>query len=88
MPDDTAAAEMPKYKCHKEVHALKIEGVRIDLGGYATLTFEDKTFAPRQMPAEWNLKFRPKAGGYYVVYKDGYTSWSPGDVFEAGYTKL
>lgn len=25
-------------------------------------------------------------GGYYVVYDDGYTSWSPGEVFEAGYT--
>lgn len=27
-------------------------------------------------------------GGYYVVYDNEYTSWSPGDVFEAGYTPI
>lgn len=27
-------------------------------------------------------------GGYYVVYDDGYTSWSPAKAFEEGYTLL
>jgi hypothetical protein len=26
----TAETEMPRYKCHKEVHALKIVGVQLD----------------------------------------------------------
>ena len=28
------------------------------------------------------------ARGYKVVYEDGYISWSPKDVFEAGYTEI
>lgn len=28
------------------------------------------------------------AGGYYVRYPDGYTSWSPADAFEHGYTAI
>lgn len=26
--------------------------------------------------------------GYYVVYDDGYKSWSPAKAFEEGYTKI
>lgn len=26
--------------------------------------------------------------GYYVVYTDGYVSWSPAKAFEEGYTKV
>jgi len=31
---------------------------------------------------------RPEVGGYYVVYKDGYKSYSPAKAFEEGYTRL
>lgn len=27
-------------------------------------------------------------GGYYVVYEDGHTSWSPAEAFEAGYAQV
>ena len=33
-------------------------------------------------------KNKPFVGGYYVVYKDGYKSFSPADAFEDGYSKL
>ena len=33
-------------------------------------------------------KHNPQAGGYYVVYEDGYKSWSPAEAFESGYTKM
>lgn len=29
-----------------------------------------------------------KVGGYYVVYEDGYESWSPAEAFEKGYTLI
>lgn len=77
------AQEMPRYKSHKEVNALKIELVQIPS---RTLHFHDKRFSPRSVSREYYEKHNPKAGGYYVVYEDGYESWSPGDVFEAGYT--
>lgn len=30
-------------------------------------------------------KHNPQIGGYYVLYPDGYESWSPAEAFEAGY---
>ena len=33
-------------------------------------------------------KHTPQLGGYYVVYDDGYSSFSPAKAFEEGYTRL
>ena len=33
-------------------------------------------------------KHAPQPGGYFVLYEGGYTSWSPADAFEAGYTPV
>jgi hypothetical protein len=30
-------------------------------------------------------KHKPQVGGYYVLYKDGYASFSPASAFEEGY---
>jgi hypothetical protein len=30
----------------------------------------------------------PKIGDYFVIYEDGYQSWSPKAAFESGYTKV
>lgn len=80
--------EMPKYKSHKEIHALKIKEIREseEQGGVAQLVFEDTRFAPREVDHWWVDKHNPKAGGYFVVYADGYQSWSPAEAFEEGYT--
>lgn len=40
---------------------------------------------PIEVSAEWYRKHKPQAGGYYVVYEDGYTSFSPQHAFESGY---
>lgn len=37
---------------------------------------------------EYMQKHQPRAGGYFVVYKDGYESWSPAEAFEEGYTRV
>lgn len=92
-------AEMPKYQCHKQVWALKIRHIdhkpNPDLSGVsgassygATIHPEDCTYAPFDVSPEYVSKHHPVAGGYYVVYEDGYASFSPADSFESGYTKI
>lgn len=83
--------EMPKYKCHKEVHALKIKNIGFDLDDEdagVIIQFEDETYASIEVDNEYIDKHEPHVGGYYVVYSDGYRSFSPADVFEAGYSKI
>ncbi len=95
---NAAQAEMPKYKCHKEVWALKIKEVQLDVDearkegrettGGAIIVPEDEGYAPFEVDSDYIHKHQPQSGGYYVVYKDGYKSFSPADVFESGYTKF
>lgn len=93
-----AATEMPKYVSHKKVWALKIKSVLQDneyasngeiseiLG--AELEVEEPGYAPVRVDRDYLYKHQPKAGGYYVVYEDGYKSFSPAKAFEEGYDKL
>lgn len=85
MPNQTPSTEMPKYVCHKTVHALKILEVNQAAG---ILTPANAAYAPIRVDAQYMGKHRPQAGGYYVVYADGYESFSPADAFEAGYTAV
>ncbi len=86
-----AQAELPKYQCHKKVWALKIKhklpNPNTAAGGW-TLYFEDEGYAPILMCHEWCMKHKPVDGGYYVVYEDGYKSFSPAEAFESGYTRI
>lgn len=80
--------ELPQYQCHKKVRAAKITGFRQngnvdmpdlllgEIGGTVSL-----------LP-DWHEKHKPLVGGYYVVYEDGYTSYSPAEAFEGGYTSV
>lgn len=85
------SAEMPKYKCHKEVWALKIKEIRRVPSGNATVTHtiipEEEGYAPFEVALEYISKHNPVAGGYYVVYADGYISYSPAKAFEEGYAR-
>ncbi len=88
--------ELPRYKCHKEVRALKIASVvRADrfapdsVVGKMFIMPAGNEFEPVEVSDEYVAKHNPQAGGYYVVYEpDGYESYSPGAVFEAGYTRI
>lgn len=98
------ATEMPLYKCHKEVRALKIKDVICHAspdadvsieefsktedfqGGH--LLFDDERYIAKPFSAEWFRKHNPKKGGYLVVYKDGYESYSPAEAFEDGYSRV
>lgn len=76
--------ELPRYKCHKEVRAAKIDIVEHLESGSVKLHFAK--YESIEVDGEWLAKHHPFAGGYYVVYKDGYTSYSPAEAFEEGYT--
>jgi hypothetical protein len=86
-----AAAQMPRYKCHKEVWALKIKeihpGRQDGQGPGVTLVFAEPGYAALSVGEDY-LQRNPKEGGYYVVYDDGYKSFSPAKAFEDGYTKV
>lgn len=93
----SASAEMPKYQCHKQVWALKIKDIhQVDAdkapqhdGGDWVLVPEEDGFAPIIVGHdEYVLRHKPEVGGYYVVYEDGYQSYSPAGPFESGYTRL
>lgn len=86
--NNTPQVEMPQYRCHKVVRAAKITALRQngnpdmpdlvlgEIGGIVTV-----------LP-DWHAKNKPQVGGYYVVYEDGYRSYSPAKAFEEGYIKI
>lgn len=88
--------EMPRYKCHKEVWAHKILGIEhnnahvpnSETDGSAILSVAEEGYNMVHVDHEYMRKHKPEVGGYYVVYKGGYKSFSPADVFEDGYTLI
>ena len=81
--------EMPKYECHKKVWALKIAQIFLaDNNEGAELTPEEDGYAPFMVSQEYIDKHKPEVGGYYVVYADGYKSFSPAKAFEDGYSPV
>lgn len=93
----TTQMKMPRYKCHKEVWALKIDHVEPSCGeraagpneetdGGAIITPHESGYGPFRVDADYVRKHNPQPGGYFVQYKDGYQSFSPADAFEAGYS--
>ncbi len=92
---DTPQAEMPRYVCHKTVHALKIIHLECKLEtGMPVYLYPQRItrcYAPIKVTQEWCRKHNvptvsTEQVGYYVVHADGYTSWSPVEAFEKGYT--
>lgn len=91
---DPESDKLPRWECHKIVRAAKIERVE---------DFRDPADESKYLPHkhlhldggvviiigwEWFAKHEPRAGGYYVVYEDGYASYSPAHAFESGYTRI
>jgi hypothetical protein len=54
----------------------------------AMITPADSHYAPFDVDGDFITKHKPEAGGYFVVYDDGYASFSPAKAFEEGYTQL
>ena len=94
-PSQPAAAfGMPAYKSHKTVWAVKIaeirqhNGVTAFVGGSWLIVPTDPNCAPIEVPHAFIQKHTPLAGGYFVIYEDGYQSYSPDTAFETGYTLI
>lgn len=75
-------SSLPRYKSHKEVNAVKIEAIS------GPTIWPEGPFPSFNVSKEYLEKHKPTAGGYFVVYADGYESWSPAEAFEEGYTLI
>lgn len=84
--NEAPSIEMPRYQCHKKVWALKIGA--IDGPDPWKLTPENGRYASFECPPEMFTRYIPAPGDYYVVYDDGYKSFSPAKAFEEGYTLI
>lgn len=90
MPE--AQAEFPKYRSHKMVHALKLKQVE-ETAGFVRFHPVNGNYKPITHNYHAEVVKRCKAKemgdpGYYVVYPDGFISWSPTEAFEGGYTAI
>lgn len=72
---------LPRYQSHKIVRAAKIVSITRE-GANAVLALNGGLHT---VSIEWADKTMPVVGGYFVVYDDGYTSFSPAKAFEEGY---
>lgn len=78
--------EMPLYASHKRVRALEIKSCTEIPGSIARdLVFADETFSPTARPGSLFARYVPVPGDFYVVYEDGYESFSPRKAFLEGY---
>jgi hypothetical protein len=74
------------YQCHKRVRAGKIRGIEHRPAAGVVIHLEDGSLIAQT--SSWYSKHLPSRGGYLVAYEDGYTSFSPAEAFEAGYTEV
>lgn len=92
MSDMQITREMPRYKCYKEVWALKIAAIEYVHSAQDTVTAiitpAEKSYAAFTVDEAYINKHKPEVGGYYVVYRDGYRSFSPAAAFEEGYSLI
>lgn len=83
---------LPLYQSHKVVGALKIKGLRIlpdfNDDAYVEITPYEEGYKPFNISRDWYLRHNPEQNGYYVEYQDGYSSYSPAEAFESGYTLI
>lgn len=79
--------DLPLYQSHKKVRALQLASIEDALDG-VRLSFSEPGYDPIGVDFKLVHRYRPVPGDYYVVYEDGYASFSPKAAFEAGYTRL
>ena len=93
--DGEPAAPEPKdysflgeYKCHKVVRAGKITGINPRGAGNGQVLLHFENGSSTNVNSAWIKRHNAVLGGYFVVYEDGYTSFSPAKPFEEGYSHV
>lgn len=84
----TSTSKMQRYECHKKVWALEVKRVGNYRTGDDDRVVRDVTFTNGETRTLWDkifLRYVPDAGDFYVVYEDGYESFSPRKAFLEGY---
>lgn len=83
--------QLPLYRSHKEVRAMKIAAIEFPTpDGPAKIAPASDGYSAIETKPNYRSKFKGDDNdlGYYVVYSDGYDSWSPTKAFEEGYTPI
>lgn len=78
-------AMLQQWKCHKVVQAGKISLMAADQEKGVLMIHAQPSNMPFSVPLDFLQRHSPEIGGYFVVYEDGYLSYSPADAFELGY---
>lgn len=78
MPEEK---ELPRYKCLKTVWALTIKFIN----PVTNILIFEEDYPPLDVGETYIKQHKPYVGGYFVVYEDGYRSFSPAEPFENGY---
>lgn len=76
------------YQCHKRVQAFCIGAIEpFDQDGDKGyhLVPDDENVLGWAVRQAYMDKHKPEVGGYFVLYQDGYESFSPAAAFEQGY---
>ena len=85
MGEDLIITGLPQFRCIKVIGAAKIK--EID-GNRLTLDVAGQAVTRQFGDAELEKKPVPEVGWYWVVYGNGYHSFSPAKAFEEGYVAL
>ena len=82
--------ELPRYEIHKEVYALRIEGITTNvLHGDAMIHPFEKEYASFRVSGEWLEKHSPKVGGYFVYdILSRVSHYCPAKAFEEGHSLI
>lgn len=82
--------QLPRYRSHKIVYALKISAIEIHEDKSATISPDDAGYAVFKTRSGWAERWAGSEDdkGYYVQYGDGFASWSPTKAFEEGYSRI
>lgn len=83
---DNTFKPLPKYKCNKVVSAIEILKIQVNISTGGGIIYP-KLFGYKSIEVnfEFMVKHKPQIGGYYIIYEDGYCSYSPKEAFENGY---
>lgn len=87
MENNMTIDSLPRYQSHKIVGAVLIAAVSVIDGG-GILTPADESIGDIEVNGDYMAKHNPVEGGYFVIYEDGYSSFSPAKAFEEGYTPV